>query len=130
MSTPEKPPARTGGNSGLYQAQITDIKADVSEERDERREAQGGRIEDLKDRIKALEEDKDSLAAQLRWMTRMVYASFFILLIFLGVSVGVVSNGEVNVPLIGKVNVGTSAEVPDRQRRALAEDTAIEEVQP
>lgn len=117
MSTPEKTHERTAGKTGLIRAQVDDLKADVSEEREERKDAVEGRIgdlkesaegrvADLKERIEALEADKVKLANQVRWMTRLFITSFFVILVFLGVSVGVVSDGVIDVPLVGEISVG------------------------
>ena len=106
MSTPEGAPDRNDGKTGLILERVGDLKADVSEEREERRDAVNGRIGDLKERIEALEADKVKLANQIRWMTRLFITSFFVILVFLGVSVGVVSDGVIDVPLVGEISVG------------------------
>lgn len=96
--------------SQILTARVEDAKDDVSEERDERRTMTTGRISDLKDQIDSLQEDKDKLGSQVKWWSRMFFAFLFLVVVFFGVSAGVVRDGEINVPFLGQVSVGMTPE--------------------
>jgi hypothetical protein len=146
--TPKQQPPKSDTKTGLFKAEKVRAQDRADEALDQERGARDDLVVNLKElhantiermtaehtaTIERMTADKDKIGAQYKWLMRTFVVEQLLILVMFGVAVGVVQDGEVNVPGLGTVNVGTSettevgieaAPKSKAKTKAVIEDTA------
>ena len=73
--------------------------------------------------VEVLQEQVKSERSGRTWMMRIFVASFVLILVMLGVSVGLVKNGTIGIFGIGTVEIGDVSDEPPSHEPALEDDS-------
>ncbi len=112
----QRPPTKTiEVAKAVVRAELADATADRAEDcadvaLDQERGARDELVQTLKDELASVkarsQAELDKERARSKWTLRIFMFENLLILVFLGVAVGVVQDGTVEVPLLGTVRVG------------------------